>query len=206
VNLGLIVFNKVRRVVTRHGTLTSMVAFVLLSSVVLALTLPLNVPEVSDPDRAEAVAINAGKPRTEENLEQFLRGTRWGISLAQVRHANSAETDQQPAQSQEIGFLGIVESKGEARVVLRMEDGAVDTRDLGETLPDGRQLDSLGETTLSLKRDNTEVEELLLFPEVTSSDLEPKQVTEPTGESTDETVSYPTEIDPDRVTEGTIPE
>lgn len=205
-NLGADVFNQARRTLTRHGALTSTVAGVWLSAILLALVLPVTSSSTLKQDRSDASGSNSVLTLAEEDHQQFLHGTRWGMSLAEVQRAKAEENGQQTTQSQEIGLLGIVESKGEARVLLRLEDGAVDIHNLGATLPDGRQLDSLGETTLSLKRNNTELDELLLFPEVVSSGIDETRSPEAADETTNEANDKTTAIEPDEVSEGTVPQ
>jgi hypothetical protein len=167
-----------------------------MASILLALILPVTDLNAFKPAQVDASQSSTERGQAKEDLQQFLHGTRWGVSLAEVRRAKMVENGQQTAQSQDIGLLGIVESKGEARVLLRLEDGAVDIHNLGTTLPDGRHLDSLGETTLSLRGENTGIDKLLLFPEVVSSDLEETSTPGSINERTEKTNEKSTEVEP----------
>lgn len=135
----------------------------------LALVFPLGMPATSARDTDDVLNATV-KAASAEDLTRFLTSERWGISLAEIHRSQATEGTPGGVETSEIGFLGFVEREGRAKVLLRSEDGVVDQHEVGATLPDGRRLDSLGGTRLTLSGESTETEELLLFPEVTSSD------------------------------------
>jgi hypothetical protein len=67
--------------------------------------------------------------------------------------------------------VGFVARKDSATVLLRLPDGSVDQRQVGDTLADGRKLAELGDTRLTLSGQNREEEELLLFRDLEEEGL-----------------------------------
>lgn len=103
-----------------------------------------------------------------EDLTNFLTSERWGVSLAAIRREQAlAAGESQLPESQDVGYLGFATREDRTTVLLRMPDGSLDERTLGEELPDGRRLTALGETRLTVRDRNQAEEQLLLFPDVT---------------------------------------
>ena len=103
-----------------------------------------------------------------ENLEGFVRSTRWGISLeeAQRRAAAAAGLDQLNPELREMGFVGLFAVPGRTSILLILEDGTVQRFHVGDALPDGRVLAEVAENRLILTDANQQPYELVLFPEI----------------------------------------
>ncbi len=141
-----------------------------------AFVVPLDAPSVGLSDDVSAITASDAAAVSAENLESFLASTRWGgASLAELRRQAEGSGDSVRRDTDEIAYLGFAERRDRATVLLRLPDGSVDERRIGELLPDGRRLAALGDTRLTLDspEDQASSEDLLLFPEVTSDEPEP---------------------------------
>ena len=105
-----------------------------------------------------------------ENLEGFVRSTRWGISFeeAQRRAAAAAGLDRLNPELREMGFVGLFTVPDRTSILLVLEDGTVQRFHVGDPLPDGRVLAEVAENHLILTDANQQPYELILFPEIAS--------------------------------------
>ena len=106
--------------------------------------------------------------RPAENLEGFVRSTRWGISFeeAERRAAAAAGRDQLNPELREMGFVGLFAVPGRTSILLILEDGTVQRFHVGDALPDGRVLAEVAENRLTLTDVSQQPYELVLFPEI----------------------------------------
>lgn len=123
------------------------------------LSAPAEVPQPRDID---------GMPA--EDLEGFVRSTRWGISFeeAQRRAAAAAGLDRLNPELREMGFVGLFTVPDHTSILLILEDGTVQRFHVGDALPDGRVLAEVAENRLILTDANQQPYELILFPELAS--------------------------------------
>ena len=105
-----------------------------------------------------------------EDLEGFVRSTRWGISFeeAQRRAAAAAGLDRLNPELREMGFVGLFAVPDHTSILLILEDGTVQRFDVGQALPDGRVLAEVAENRLTLTDANQQPYELVLFPDIAS--------------------------------------
>ena len=106
--------------------------------------------------------------RPAENMEGFVRSTRWGISFeeAERRAAAAAGLDRLNPELREMGFVGLFAVPGRTSILLILEDGTVQRFHVGDALPDGRVLAEVAENRLILTDANQQPYELVLFPEI----------------------------------------
>ena len=131
---------------------------------------------VSSPPPPSA-ATEIPKPRDvasvpAEDLEGFVRSTRWGISFeeAERRAAAAAGLDRLNPELREMGFVGLFAVPGRTSILLILEDGTVQRFHVGDPLPDGRVLAEVAENRLILTDANQQPYELVLFPEIDDAD------------------------------------
>lgn len=103
-----------------------------------------------------------------EDLEGFVRSTRWGISFeeAERRAAAAAGLDRLNPELREMGFVGLFAVPGRTSILLILEDGTVQRFHVGDALPDGRVLAEVAENRLILTDASQQPYELVLFPEI----------------------------------------
>lgn len=109
------------------------------------------------------------------DLSPFLDNERWGMSIAaagrqqQARQAQleTAAAMPEPTPREElqaIGFVGVAVNVDERAVLLALPNGEVVRRLAGDALADGRELVSIAEDALVLRRASGEQATLTLFP------------------------------------------
>ena len=135
-----------------------LLAFVWPVSSPLQRSAPAEVPEARNMDGLPA-----------ENLDGFVRSTRWGISFeeAQRRAAAAAGLDRLNPELREMGFVGLFTVPDRTSILLILEDGTVQRFHVGDPLPDGRVLAEVAENSLTLTDANQQPYELVLFPGIT---------------------------------------
>lgn len=103
-----------------------------------------------------------------EDLEGFVRSTRWGISFeeAERQAAVAAGLDRLNPELREMGFVGLFAVPGRTSILLILEDGTVQRFHVGDALPDGRVLAEVAENRLILTDSSQQPYELVLFPEI----------------------------------------
>ncbi|MXX28694.1 MAG: hypothetical protein F4171_07260 [Gammaproteobacteria bacterium] len=109
-----------------------------------------------------------------EDLEGFVRSTRWGISFeeAERRAAAAAGLDRLNPELREMGFVGLFAVPGRTSILLILEDGTVQRFHVGDALPDGRVLAEVAENRLILTDASQQPYELVLFPEIVDAGAE----------------------------------
>ena len=105
-----------------------------------------------------------------EDLEGFVRSTRWGISFAEAqrRAAAAAGMDRLNPELREMGFVGLFALPDLTSILLILEDGTVQRFHVGDALPDGRVLAEVAPNRLILTDANQQPYELVLFPDIAS--------------------------------------
>ena len=126
-------------------------------------------PPLSTDLEAPETPPNAGAPQ--EDLANFMRSKRWGISLeeAQRQAAIAAGLESLNPELREMGFVGVLAVPERTSILLTLEDGTVQRLDIGDQLPDGRSLAAVSDNRLTLMDANQQQYSLLLFPEVAAA-------------------------------------
>ena len=131
-----------------------------------AIAIPVPVPE-SDATASTAADLGESVPHSApgEDLGAFLASRRWGLSLQEIEQTEQEATVINPVLAK-MGFVGLIVSKDERAVLLRMPEGSVTRIAPGGTLPDGRTLVSVTDNELTLKAEGVPEEVLELFPRI----------------------------------------
>ena len=137
---------------------------VLAGTALLALAVPLPLPDVGTRDRATGVDALAAVG--EEDLSAFLDTKRWGRSLREIQEEARAEVQGaglNPALV-EMGYVGLIVTGDDNAMLLRLPEGGVVRLTFGDRTPDGRTLSAIGDNSLTLKSGDGTEEVLELFP------------------------------------------
>ena len=164
---------KLRRINPRTRKLAAIGLGIWAATALLAFLWPLAEPPQLDGSQENMDASGPAAP-PKEDLNSFLRSTRWGVSLAemQAREAEAAEaakaakTRQLNPELRKMGFVGFFMVPEQTSILLVMENGAIKRFNLGDALPDGRTLAKVDENRLTLSGPDEQKHELLLFPEI----------------------------------------
>lgn len=146
-----------------------------LLAALLALALPVAAPpQLASTLTAPEAATDLAS--LQEDLEDFMQSSRWGISLQEVqRQAKIAAVGPEGLNPElrEMGFVGVLAVPERTSILLILEDGAVQRLDIGDQLPDGRSLAAVSNNRLTLTDANQQRYSLLLFPEVETAEAAP---------------------------------
>lgn len=154
-----------------------------LVTVLAALILPVPPPGPRDPGSRQDIlgGADARMPAPEE-LQNFLRSRRWGDeSLQEVRRRAAAEAPETKRRARDkVGLVGLTLAKNQRASLIQLPDGILARFVTGDTLPDGRDVQSATDRTVTLEGDdNGQTEVLDLFPpipqelQLAGSDAEP---------------------------------
>ncbi len=142
-----------------------------------ALAIPVGLPDAGDPNTRGSLA---GQPTTlapAEDLATFAASRRWGgdtfAELDALRRAAEANANADAARRDRMGFVGTSATPDDRVVLLTLPGGEVRRVPAGGTLPDGRTVSDVTDTTATLSDAGTGDEELELFPRPPASDENP---------------------------------
>ena len=153
--------------------LTAALGFCALA-LVAALAMPVGLPDAGDPSARGSLA---GQPTTlapVEDLTAFAASRRWGgetwAELEARRRAAETNANADAARRDRMGFVGTSATPDDRVVLLTLPGGEVRRIPAGGTLPDGRTVSDVTDTTATLSDTGTGDEELDLFPRPSASD------------------------------------
>jgi len=154
------------RTVRHRRHLVAVVLAIWAFTVLLAVAIPLSTP---DPDSSHGVfpePTTSEGTAVGEDLSVFLASKRWGTSLEEIqRKLANATGEPENKTPDELGYVGFLAGQDRTTVLLRLPDGSLDERHVGDALPDGRKISALEDTRLRLNTGEQHPEELLLFPQ-----------------------------------------
>lgn len=138
--------------------------------VLAALTLPVPPPEPRNPGSRQDILSGAGaRMPAPEELQNFLRSRRWGDeSLQEVRRRAADEAPETKRRVRDkVGLVGLTLAKNQRASLMQLPDGILARFVTGDTLPDGRDVKSATDRTVTLEGDDTGQTEVLdLFPPI----------------------------------------
>ena len=130
--------------------------------------IPVGLPDAGDPNTRGSLA---GQPTTlapAEDLAAFSASRRWGgdtfAELEARRRAAEANANADAARRDRMGFVGTSATPDDRVVLLTLPGGEVRRVPAGGTLPDGRTVSDVTDTTATLSDTGTGDQELELFP------------------------------------------
>ena len=147
------------------------------AALVAALTIPVGLPDASDPNARGSLAGTSTALAPAEDLAAFAASRRWGgdtfAELDALRRAAEANANADAARRDRMGFVGTSATPDDRVVLLTLPGGEVRRVPAGGTLPDGRTVSDLTDTTATLSDTGTGDEELELFPRPPGSEENP---------------------------------
>ncbi len=137
------------------------------ASLIGALAIPVGRPDAVTQDARGRLGGETVAVAPAEDLSAFASSDRWGgltyEELEAQRRAAAAGANAAAANRDRMGFVGTTATPGDRVVLLTLPDGRVARVPAGGTLPDGRTLSDVTDTTATLS-DTVGDEELELFP------------------------------------------
>lgn len=137
-------------------------------ALVAALAIPVGLPDAGDPNARSSLAGQPTALAPAENLAAFAASRRWGgdtwAELEARRRAAEANANADAARRDRMGFVGTSASPDDRVVLLTLPGGEVRRVPAGGTLPDGRTVSDVGDTSATLSDAASADEELELFP------------------------------------------
>ena len=141
-----------------------------------AFAIPVRLPEGGTRKSPGEILPEALVEAEPENLGAFLEIRRWSAPSPAAPAVSPPTPSRTPAETEnrasrsvnpilvEMGYVGLITSRGQHAVLLALPDGKVVRMVPGDTLPDGRILVSVTDNSLTLKVENQPEEVLTLFP------------------------------------------
>jgi len=147
------------------------------AALVAALTIPVGLPDVGDPNARGSLAGTSTALAPTEDLGAFATSRRWGgdtfAELDALRRAAEANANADATRRDRMGFVGTSATPDDRVVLLTLPGGEVRRVPAGGTLPDGRTVSGATDTTATLSDTGTGDQELELFPRPPASDETP---------------------------------
>lgn len=138
------------------------------ATLVGALVIPVGLPDVAKQDARGRLGGDSVAIAPEEDLSAFASTDRWGgltyAELEAQRRAAEAGANADAARRDRIGFVGTTTTLDDQVVLLTLPGGEVARILAGGTLPDGRRVSDVTDTTATLSDTERADEELELFP------------------------------------------
>ena len=137
-------------------------------ALVAALAIPVGLPDDGDLNTRGSLAGQPAILTPAEDLTAFAASRRWGgetyAELEALRRAAEANANADAARRDRIGFVGTSAASDDRVVLLALPGGEVRRVPAGGTLPDGRTVSDITDTTATLSDTGAGDEELELFP------------------------------------------
>ena len=138
------------------------------AALVASLAIPVGLPDAGDPSTRGSLAGPFTALAPAEDLSAFAASRRWGgetwAELEARRRAAKANANADAARRDRMGFVGTSATPDDRVVLLTLPGGEVRRVPPGGTLPDGRTVSDIADTTATLTDTGREQEELELFP------------------------------------------
>ena len=151
---------------------------------VAALAIPVGLPDAGDPSTRGTLSGPSTTLAPAEDLAAFAASRRWGgdtfAELDALRRDANANANADAARRDRMGFVGTSATPDDRVVLLTLPGGEVRRVSAGGTLPDGRTVSDVTDTTATLSDTGRDTEELELFPRLPGSD---ENLGEPVPES-----------------------
>lgn len=137
-------------------------------SLAAALAIPVGLPDAETEDARGRLGGDGVAIAPAEDLSAFANTGRWGgltyEELEARRRAAEAGEDADAARRDRMGFVGTTSTPDDKVVFLTLPGGEVTRVPAGGTLPDGRTVSDVTDTTATLSDTGSDTEELELFP------------------------------------------
>ena len=137
-------------------------------TLVAALAIPVGLPNAETQDARDRLGGDGVAIAPVEDLSAFAATNRWGgltyEELEARRRAAAAGADADAARRDRMGFVGTTSTPDDQVVLLTLPGGEVARVPAGGTLPDGRTVSDVTDTTATLSDTASDTEELELFP------------------------------------------
>ena len=141
---------------------------VCVAALVAAVTIPVGLPVAGDPNTRGSLAGPSTALAPAEDLTAFAASRRWGgetwAELEARRRAAEADADADAARRDRMGLVGTSATPDDRVVLLTLPGGEVRRVSAGGTLPDGRTVSDVTDTTATLADTGRDDEALELFP------------------------------------------